>query len=504
MTLVMEIEFLSGVCFATTEPDSAVADWPPQPDRIFSALVATWAAHGKRDEETEALKWLESLRPPLLDASNAAPRTAYISFVPPNDATSSKKKHAVDVIPAMRTRQPRQFVGTRPERPVVRLFWKDADPDGIRQHADALNALAADTSYVGHSSSLTRCHVYCTDDEVPEGVQEPKRRIYPGRLDELVRTFEAGRRPHAGEWVVENATSGKQPSHSIFSTQWLLLEHVGGDMPDIRATAIVAKAIRDTLVAGYQGLGAGVNVPEVVSGRTSDGDPVNAPHLAIVPLAFTGFPYADGHLLGFGIVPPRGSDLLNDTDWLRALRAITTWDRETSRHLIRLRMSAGDDSALEMVLSPSVEPSKRSLDPSLYTHYKGEPARTFATVTPIVLDRHVKVKGAARVNEIVTQIVDACRRIGLPEPDVLTTRDGVMPAVVPDKHSALEGAPSAGPSGHAPSWMRWRLPSYLAGRLLTHAVIRFSEPVEGPVILGAGRFLGLGLCRPIAEGGDVV
>ena len=45
MTLVLEIEFLAGVCFAAIGPDSEVPDWPPQPDRIFSAFVATWAAH---------------------------------------------------------------------------------------------------------------------------------------------------------------------------------------------------------------------------------------------------------------------------------------------------------------------------------------------------------------------------------------------------------------------------------------------------------------------------
>jgi CRISPR-associated protein Csb2 len=33
-----------------------------------------------------------------------------------------------------------------------------------------------------------------------------------------------------------------------------------------------------------------------------------------------------------------------------------------------------------------------------------------------------------------------------------------------------------------------------------HAVIRFAEPVDGPVILGAGRFTGLGLCRPLSAG----
>jgi CRISPR-associated protein Csb2 len=113
--------------------------------------------------------------------------------------------------------------------------------------------------------------------------------------------------------------------------------------------------------------------------------------------------------------------------------------------------------------------------------------RTFATVTPIVLDRYLKEKGEARQIEIATVIAAACRYIGLPQPK----------EVVADKHSAIEGVPSAYPSGKSPGWMGWRLPSSLAGRQLTHAVIQFSEPVEGPVLLGAGRYLGLGLCRSL-------
>ena len=115
------------------------------------------------------------------------------------------------------------------------------------------------------------------------------------------------------------------------------------------------------------------------------------------------------------------------------------------------------------------------------------PAQIFATVTPIALDRHLKQKGEARLEEVATQIARCCRNIGLPEPD----------AVGPDKHSAIEGAPSAYPSGKSPAWTNWRLPRSLASRQITHAVIRFAEPVEGPVILGAGRFVGLGLCRPL-------
>ena len=36
----------------------------------------------------------------------------------------------------------------------------------------------------------------------------------------------------------------------------------------------------------------------------------------------------------------------------------------------------------------------------------------------------------------------------------------------------------------------------------SHAVIEFGPKVEGPIILGAGRFRGYGLCRPFFEGGE--
>jgi CRISPR-associated protein Csb2 len=59
MTLVLEIEHLTGVAFAAVGPDSDAPDWPPQPDRVFSALVASWAARGRREDERRALEWLE-------------------------------------------------------------------------------------------------------------------------------------------------------------------------------------------------------------------------------------------------------------------------------------------------------------------------------------------------------------------------------------------------------------------------------------------------------------
>jgi CRISPR-associated protein Csb2 len=260
---------------------------------------------------------------------------------------------------------------------------------------------------------------------------------------------------------------------------------VGGDMPDVRACALVARTIRDALLAGYDRIGLGDQIPEVVSGHSPDGRATRLPHIAIVPLAFVGFAHADGHVMGFAVVPPDEGAILRDDAFRKALRVLAPMDEERGRRILTVRTKEGTprDAAFSIELSPSFEASRRSLDPAPYTAR----ARTFATVTPIALDRHLKARGQARLEEIHAQLAISCRNIGLPEPDV----------VVADKHSAIEGAPSSSPSGKSPAWLRWRTPASLASRQLTHAVIRFPEPVDGPVLLGAGRFLGLGLCHPL-------
>ena len=484
MTLVLEVEYLSGVSFAAIGPDSEAPDWPPQPDRIFSAFVAAWAARGQDKREEEALRWLEKLPVPRLLASDAEPRTGAVVYVPPNDPRSNKRKTAKGVLPPLRGRQPRRFPAARPHDAIVRLLWNAVAPEG--EILTALQRLAGDVAYVGHSASLTRCR-FLLDQDVsdPGEARLPERRVYCGRFDELRRTFEAGRRPLPGTRVAP-VPEAKREQASIFSDRWLILEHVAGDMPDIRACGIVAKTLRDALLDGYSRIGLGNAIPEVISGHAADSRPTRAPHLAVVPLTFTGFPYADGHIMGFALVPPRDSTILDDENFRRALRKLAPID-EDGRRMLTLIPKAGIPSgdAFSIKLSPTFEvpANKRSLDPVLYI----SPARTFATVTPIVLDRHLKAKGAARQEEIATQIATACRNVGLPEPE----------AVVADKHSAIEGTPAAYPSAKSPPWMRWRQPPSLASRQLTHAVIRFAQPVEGPVILGAGRFIGLGLCRPL-------
>jgi CRISPR-associated protein Csb2 len=250
-------------------------------------------------------------------------------------------------------------------------------------------------------------------------------------------------------------------------------------MPDLRAEALVARCLHKAVMAGYERIGFGGAIPTVVSGHSPDGAPLGEPHLGVAPLAFLGSPHADGTVFGFALIPPRRGDLLSDTTFQRAMREIMPWVEATSRRELTLE---GD--GLHVLFALAGESPRRSLDPAPYI----DEATIWATGTPVVLDRHLKEIGnEARQTEIENLLRRACANIGLPEPE----------RVVAGKHSAIQGAPSSYPSGRAPPWTGWRLPQSLASRQLTHAVLQFRQPVQGPVILGAGRFVGLGLCRAL-------
>jgi CRISPR-associated protein Csb2 len=229
-------------------------------------------------------------------------------------------------------------------------------------------------------------------------------------------------------------------------------------------------------MSGYRQIGLGASIPAEVSGHSTDGTPSRKPHLAITPLAFLGSAYASGVVFGFALIPPRDKDLLRDPDFQRAVRAVARPGKDERRTIVLDRRG--------LAFAVGGETERRSLDPSRYV----AAARRWASATPIVLDRHLKEAGnEAREAELASLIRRACVNAGLPEPVCIAA----------GKHSAIEGAPSAYPSGGEPRWMRWRLPDSLASRQLTHTLIEFDRPVRGPVLLGAGRFVGLGLCLPL-------
>ncbi len=505
MALTLEIEHLMGVAFAAVGPDSDQPDWPPQPDRVFSALTAAWGSRGHRPEERAALEWLERQEPPMIAASAFTVRPAPTVYVPPNDPQSSKKNADSRVMPLLRPRYPRRFPAALPFDPVARLAWSAEPDDAVFA---ALGRLAGDVGYVGHSASLTRCRFFRA--AVPEAARPASRRVYRGRLAELEAGYKARplRRPSPGASIPAVATSRRPPESSVFDPDWLVLAFAS-DSPslDLRAAPLACKALLKAVMAGFGAIGAAI--PPAVSGHNPDGTRTADPHLAAVPMAFAGWPHADGAIKGLALVPPRGSGLLDGDTFLRALRAITVPAEELGggrilslwgtglviRELAPVAQPPADGNATgaerpRLKLVTQDDPEQASLNPARY----GRASSLWATVTPIVLDRHLdpiraadRGAGERRQREIADLVQAACRNVGIAQPV----------KVVPGKHAAIEGAPSALPSGNAPGWTRWSTPPALASRALTHAVLRFAEPVAGPLILGAGRFCGLGLCLPL-------
>lgn len=475
--LSLEVEYLTGVCFAAQSQWSDQPDFPPQPDRLFSALVAAWGSRGEVPEEKAALEWLEQQQPPQIEATEHFARFVGISYVPPNDTTGK-----LETMPDRRKRQARMFPAAVPHRPVVRFFW-NVEP--VRESLDALQTLARDTAYLGHSASLVRCRFVLDSPADSRLVKRPARRVYPGRMAELQRSFANGQRPRAGEVADLRAPPTAMFPQTVFGVQWIVLEDAGGQCPDLRAFAQVARRFREALFSRYGE--EAIAVAEVISGHKPDGSPSDHPHMAVVPLADVGQSrYSDGRLMGIALVVPRELDqerANTERDWMAGVRDASgkieqwnTFDRMVSR-IAELKL--GNLGVWN--LSRTLAPAKKALQPSRWC----VAARRWASVTPIVLDRFPKAKAAEeREEEIAAMIASSCVNVGLPEPARISL----------SKHAAVRGAPSAYPSGRAPEWTGWTLPGFLAGRALTHAVIEFAERIEGPVILGAGRFAGMGLC----------
>lgn len=470
LMLQLEIEFLSGVCYATSERGSADPEWPPQPGRLFSALVAAWGARGNRDDERAALEWLERQSVPLIDASESLHRLPATVFVPTNDAKSARDGN-IKVLPDRRGRQPRQFPATRPIDPTVRFTWP-AEP--TNHDLNLLAAIARDVVYLGHSSSLVRLRFTLVESGRSTAAGTTVRVPYAGRLAELERAYRAGRRPNPGQPEAIAKPAITTPA-STFGEKWIVLRDGGGWKPAAQATAIVTKLLRDTLVAPVGS--DGTPVPEWLSGYTPDGSPTQQPHLAIIPLLDVGWEYSIGRLMGLALILPRTADAaMSDT---------------LNRTLERL---VGDGTAIRLPLGPHewllepIEDMRASLDPRRWMGLSNGLARHWTTATPIVLDRHPKGPTAdARQRQAQTILATACEQAGFPVPL----------AVRLAKHSSLTGAVSAAPSSGSPSWTAWSLTPPLRGCVLTHATIEFTDPVRGPVLLGAGRFSGLGLCLPL-------
>jgi len=546
----LEVELLTGRYVATCFNDRSEPEWPPHPARLFSALVATAYEHEELTEAARsALTWLEEQGPPEIEASDAETRAVLATFVPENGArviqgwgaaeaklqaarealvqaetatnaralkaaqkavAATEKKlaeqmgraieddgkgnpaEAQELLPDRRGRQPRTMPSCVPHRPLVRYLWVEAEPN--EEVKTSLTELSRKLVRLGHSSSLVTCRVL-EQPTTPEpslkrwrptdGPGIAMRVVNGGQLDRLEGAFakHRGVAPRVlpathQAYALEGGTAQAVPSTSVFG-EWIVLREIAGQHGrriglKLSKTEDLSRALRGALLSH-----ADAPIPAALSGHDDYGRPVERPHVAYLPLADIASKHASGNVLGVAILLPRE---MTPEERRQVLRAIGRFEQAG------LRLTLGRLGALHLERITDEDP-RRTLAPAWWTR----PACRWGSVTPVALDRNPgdlsssdpeESRRAARAAEEL--VMQACQHIGLPTPRWVEII----------RRSLFDAAPAA---RHYMPFPRKSAKGNGFSRVCVHIELCFEEPVAGPVVIGAGRYFGIGLCcgRPM-------
>ena len=516
--LRLGIRYLTGCAVASDVADRRRIEWPPHPGRVFMALAAAHFQTGEDKAERAALEWLEMQPAPQIDAAAHVERPVVTHYVPVNDKAGPSKAPLQSAAGLTRARQPRTFAHAWLQEDTVYLVWPDVQPE---IHFAALEGLCGKVTRIGHSASLVQMWASQAAPDrsvnwLPDEARATERfRVAgAGSLKYLERRFnekevneffelaavaaddsDKKRQEVAKKTLRErfqNQTpvrlrpelslshgyaprhDGPEPSASgtVFDPRLLVfgLHRVDGPYRhlDLAATLQLTGRFRESLLEHL-----GADAPEVVSGHHGEA-PSERPHVAFLPLPFVGHVHAHGGILGVALAVPRDLEV---ADRERLLRALAALRREG------LRLGALGRWDLDR---PEEGASRTALRDRVWTAVPAG-ARRWATVTPYVFDRHAKAKDkAAYQRELGDAIRGSWQRV--------RQSSEVLADVVVTPVSAHLGAPA---SHQFPRLVR-KDGSYCRH---THAILIFDRPVVGPVLLGAGRYRGYGLCRPLeAEG----
>lgn len=530
--LAIEVVFLTGRYVATVHDDRATAEWPPHPARLFSAMVSEWGSAETADPaEREVLEALECFDPPEICASGADHRAPVTHYVPVNDpsifgdrqwgraerladaiavldapnstdrqrATATKaiaKQRDVATMgarasikwspmPGNRGHQARMYPSVTPYAPSVRFVWPDAVLDDHQRLT--LDRLLERVTRLGHSSSLVACRVV---DElafpttmVPASSGEVRlRTVEPGQLRALEHEFarHRGSRPRSlparmtnYAFVDDLPANVPKATRSELAGRWITFEVTApnGRRPSGRLASALTYALRGALVRYTPQQDA------VLHGHEPDGTPTRDPHVAFVALPDVGHGHARGEILGLAVLFP------TDLDWRSprarlVLRAIGAWED----HSAGTRDEGEANGSLFLSGGRRYRCVRTSESPlrTLQRTTWERAATRWVSATPLALPWRART-AEQRANEWSLAegwVADSCEHVGLPRPR----------SVDVSLNPLLAGTAPAG-----------RYPAFRQGstaRRLVHARVEFDEPVAGPLVIGSGRYLGLGLMRP--------
>jgi CRISPR-associated protein Csb2 len=454
-------------------------EWPPSPGRLFQAMVAAthrgaYALFNPQVRD-DALRWLESLEPPVICACPAIrSRQRLVNYVPNND----------NFLDHVRTDKSLTAYALPGSQAVMYRWSFPANPDA-RHHADVVSAMAALITYVGRTVD----HVYARgtvrrDGQPPrrdgELLYKPKleaggrwlvpapgfldlcKRRYPRSVSEEPPDFTNSRQAdYASEWAIQN-----EAPVALFAMRRDDRRLLAFDPRDVRQpVGMLRHALRrwvdenPSIQAHY---GAD-RIARLLFGHrsASAAEPSAGGHFAVVPLASMNASFtADGWLrrlmlIGYGCKEAADHDLFEDV--ARGLHRAPL--RDNGQGVATLQRLP--THLTEQVIAPWVSTPER-------------PAKRWRTVTPIILT------GFTRRGRSPEQcILRALTQQGFNLDDVESVAAFTGP-IIP----------------HVEPARAYRVRGYLSSTPRCHAEILFRHPVQGPLVVGRGRFAGFGLMMP--------
>lgn len=525
--LTIRVDYLTGVCFASRHDDRSRAEWPPHPDRLYSALVAAAAEPTNGDgadvateiprPESEALDWLARLGAPQVRAFEASERIGVDVFMPTNphedevpdslepkkpskDPAKARAKLAAGVrnlLPIHRKKAGLPIPAVIPDDPVVEFVWPAVNLADADQHLPTLRRIAASVGYLGRSRSLVLVSVDARENApmsaedcpmvlVPDRHGDRQLRIPgPTRLAYLVDHYKNGGRggkpdpsPPRRYRVREEGAGAGGPLTAAFERMWVFHPNPEDPAPPalpIEATVMLTRHLRAALLECCDD--ADANIKAFISGHGEH------PHPAFLAMPFVhpSQRHADGSIKGVALAFPR-------TTSDKALIAI-------AHGLVRLRANGLNLPGvgvwrLEEVFADA--PPIRTLDVRTWLGPRGG-CRVWTTATPMVFGRFPKPKAGGEPAEVLESL-----RMVSPVGGGKTTLADYVVEIAIDRHSPLHGA--------APSWRfksardrGGKNPARAPARHIRHVTLRFDRPVRGPLLLGAMRYFGMGLMLPLED-----
>ncbi|MPZ46618.1 MAG: type I-U CRISPR-associated protein Cas5/Cas6 [Betaproteobacteria bacterium] len=495
-------------------------DWPPSPARLFQALVAGAARGGLSPSDQEALGWLETLPPPLIAAPSERAGQSFGFFVPNNDLDSvgGDVRRIGKIRTSVKRMRPRMF---SPERPFL-YAWVFENNEENRSQANVVAYMADRLYQLGRGVDMA-----WAVGEVIEPVELDRRleaytgAIYRpndgregitldclerGSLDSLCKRYQAtGHRftpTGQGKRLFTQAPKPRFQAVSYNSP----ITHLLFDLRDtVKAGSPFAPWPLARVVELVQTLRGRVDAegtPEpgatrrlwdtlpdqrgeissaLIGRNATEADKHR--RVRILPLPSIGHAHVNRDIRRVLVeVPPNCPLRKDDISWAFSGLEIA---------------STGDETTRELLSNTQLVPA---VDRSMLEHYglgSGESARVWRSVTPLALP-----EGAGR-RRIEAARLRAEAKDG---PERLAEHQCATGAV-------LHALRHAGVRASATSVRMQREPfeakelrveffspgTRFAKERLWHAEITFATPVQGPLVLGDGRYAGLGLMRPVAS-----